>query len=461
MNFVLIMADDMGYWSMGCEGCGEAVTPNIDQLAERGVRFSRFYCASPVCSPARASLLTGRMPSYHGVADWIRKGNVDDGRDKPIPYMQNLKGYPEYLAEAGYDCAISGKWHLGDSCTPQMGFEHWYVHQSGGGRYYNAPMVRDGKRVEEAGYVTDRITEDAVDFLAAEERKQKPFYLHVAYTAPHTPWLNNHPQELLDLFADSDFPSCPIQPRHPWQIDFPLFEGDRNKNLQGYFAAVAGMDAGIGRIMHAIEDNGLGDNTMVVFTSDNGFNCGHHGVWGKGNGTFPFNMYESSVRVPFIVFLPGIRSAGRVDNLLTSAYDWFPTILELAGIQPAETDLPGTSFATLLRGEGTGPQDRPIYIYDEYGDTRMVLDGGYKYVCRHGTGEDELFDLQLDPGEQNNIIREPAGRVIAERMHGEMREWFAKHTKSEADAIGAHVKGWGQDRKYTTEGYPSDAFAQG
>lgn len=461
MNFVLIMADDMGYWSLGCEGCREAVTPNIDHLAENGIRLSRFYCVSPVCSPARASLLTGRMPSYHGVVDWIRKGNVDDGQDKPIPYTQALKGYPEYLSEAGYDCGISGKWHLGDSCTPQMGFEHWYVHQSGGGRYYDAPMIREGKRVAETGYVTDRITDDAVDFLSEEKRKHKPFYLHVAYTAPHTPWLNNHPQALLDLFADSDFPSCPIEPRHPWQIDFPLFEGDRKKNLQGYFAAVAAMDAGIGRIIQALEENDLADNTMVVFTSDNGFNCGHHGVWGKGNGTYPFNMYESSVRVPFIISLPGCFSAGRVDDSLISAYDWFPTIMELAGIQSAETGMPGKSIVPLLREEGAGLKERSIYIYDEYGDTRMVLNKRYKYICRHGIGEDELFDLQQDPGEKSNIIAETAGRSIAEQMNREMQQWFAKHTKKETNAIGARVKGWGQDQKYTSEGYPYDAFAQG
>ncbi|MBQ2701203.1 MAG: sulfatase-like hydrolase/transferase, partial [Clostridia bacterium] len=197
-NILFILSDDLGYWSLGCEGNSEAITPNIDSIAEQGVRLSQFFCTSPVCSPARASLFTGRMPSDHGVVDWLRKGSMNEEGDSPVQYLRGFKGFPEYLQEAGYRCGISGKWHLGDSQTPQMGFEHWYVHQQGGGPYFGAPMIRDGSPVTEDGYVTEAITNDALAFLRDQQQEERPFFLYVSYTAPHTPWINNHPQRYLD-----------------------------------------------------------------------------------------------------------------------------------------------------------------------------------------------------------------------------------------------------------------------
>ena len=129
-NIVFILTDDQGYWALGCNGNDEIITPNIDKLAEEGARFENFYCASPVCSPARASLLTGRIPSQHGVHDWIREGNTGPNS---IEYLKGMRGYTDDLADAGYQCALSGKWHLGNSIVPQKGFQLWYVHQRGGG----------------------------------------------------------------------------------------------------------------------------------------------------------------------------------------------------------------------------------------------------------------------------------------------------------------------------------------
>ena len=292
-NVVFIISDDQGFWSLGCAGNREIYTPNIDRLAAQGMRFENFFCVSPVCSPARASLLTGCIPSQHGVHDWLRD---DDERRASIEYLAGQYSYTKALAESGYECALSGKWHMGASARAQQGFTHWFCHKSGGGPYYGAPLYRDGVLYREERYVTDAITDDAVEFLNSHKEAEKPFYLHVAYTAPHAPWLNNHPEEYTKLYENCLFESVPHLPRHPDSIYLTdEVAKDERANLIGYFAAVTAMDAGIGHILETLDELGLAEDTLVVFTSDNGFSCGHHGFWGKGNGTFPLNMYELSL----------------------------------------------------------------------------------------------------------------------------------------------------------------------
>ena len=180
-NIVFVISDDQGYWSLGCSGNKEIITPNIDRLAAQGIRFENFFCASPVCSPARASLLTGTIPSRHGIHDWLRD---DDERQSALEYLAGQYSYTRALAENGYCCGLSGKWHMGAAGKAQQGFTHWFSHKSGGGPYYGAPMYKDGKLYREERYVTDAITEDAVEFLESRKDSSQPFYLHVAYTAP-------------------------------------------------------------------------------------------------------------------------------------------------------------------------------------------------------------------------------------------------------------------------------------
>lgn len=211
-NVVFILSDDQGYWALSCAGNKEIITPNLDRLAASGMRFDNFFCTSPVCSPARASLLTGRIPSQHGIHDWIREGNMGDNA---IEYLAGQLAYTDILAANGYVCGISGKWHLGDSIRPQKSFSHWYVHQSGGGPYYNAPMVRNGETIDEPGYITDKITDDALNYLEECSKDNAPFYLSVHYTAPHSPWINQHPKEIVALYDDCPFESCPDEPVHP------------------------------------------------------------------------------------------------------------------------------------------------------------------------------------------------------------------------------------------------------
>ena len=210
-NVICILTDDQGIWAAGCYGNTEIRTPNIDRIASTGIRFDNFFVSTPVCSPSRATLLTGRIASQHGVHDWIREGNV--GPDA-ASYLENERTYTDIMAEYGWDCGLTGKWHLGNSRIPQHGFSYWFTHQFGGGSYNDAPMVRNGALITAPGYVTHVITDDALAYIDRHAHGDHPFYLGVHYTAPHSPW-TGHPQEIVDSYEACPFDSCPQEPIHP------------------------------------------------------------------------------------------------------------------------------------------------------------------------------------------------------------------------------------------------------
>lgn len=440
-NIVFILSDDQGVWANGCYGNEEIQTPNIDSLAENGIRFDQFFCASPVCSPARASILSGKIPSQHGVQDWIREGNLREGG---IDYLDGITALTDVLAEHGYRCGISGKWHLGNSFVPQKHFSHWYVHQKGSGNYYNAPMVRDGEAVEEPGYITDLITDDAIACLRKYGEDDIPFYLSVHYTAPHNPWNEEqHPKEYLDLYRDCPFQTAVQEPWHP-EATFRYSGEDARKSLIGYYASITAMDANIGRIIAALEELGLTQNTLVIFTSDNGYMCGQHGIWGKGNGTFSLNMYEYAVKVPAIMSHPGVITGGRVSDELFSHYDIMPTLLDYCGIDDFEDEtLPGHSFAPYLRGESE-QGGNAVMIFDEYGPTRMIRTKEWKYIHRYPHGFHELYDMVNDPMERRNLIDDPAQKKRIEHLRGQLTEWFLKYVDPRIDGAKEPVRGNGQ-----------------
>lgn len=431
-NVIFILSDDQGPWAAGCYGNAEIRTPNLDRLAAEGVVFDRFFCASPVCSPARASLLTGRIPSQHGIHQWLHHENMGPGARQ---LLADEVAYTDVLARHGYTCGLSGKWHMGDSLHPQHGFDYWYAHQQGGGPYYNAPMIRDGVPVVEPRYVTDAITDEALTFL--DRHHGSPFCLYVGYTAPHSPWgPEHHPAHLLASYDDCPFATCPQEPRHPWAISLTDHCLGNREMLKGYFAAVTAMDAGIGRLLDRVETLDIRQNTLVVFASDNGFSCGHHGFWGKGNGTHPRNMYENSVRVPFICSGPE-ATVGRC-SALVSAYDFMPTLLDYLGLPlPEDRNLPGQSFLPLLRGEPQSGREQ-VVIYDEYGPVRMIRTDEWKYVHRYEVGPPELYNLCNDPEERENLADLPSRAARVRELRGEMEEWFGRYAVPQHDGLNEH-----------------------
>jgi arylsulfatase A-like enzyme len=463
-NVVFVLTDDQGPWAAGCYGNEEIHTPNIDRLAAEGLRFENFFCSSPVCSPSRASFLTGALPSQHGVHDWIRRGNVDPGTGyremdeeayPAVPYLEDETTYTEVLAEHGYECALSGKWHLGDSREPQAGFEHWFVHQKGGGPYYGAPVVREGELEREPDYITEVITDEALAFLA---EMGEPFYLGLHYTAPHSPWTedgearNQHPEGIVERYDDCPFETCPQERTHPWATGLTDHMGDR-ESLKGYFAAITALDRQLGRILNWLESEGLREETLVVFTSDNGFSCGHHGFWGKGNGTFPLNMYENSVRVPFIASHPGEIPAGEATEAMVSAHDFMPTLLDYLDL-PAPEDggnpRPGRSVLPVFRGDPEAGREE-VVVYSEYGNARMLRTERWKYVHRYPRGPNELYDLENDPGERENLIDDPDHETRVEELRTRLAAWFDEHVDPERDGARFPVSGRGQLTKIDSD----------
>ena len=469
-NIVMVMADDMGYWSMGCVGNHEIKTPNLDRLADEGMLFPDFFCASPVCSPARASVLCGKMPSQHGVHDWISKGHIDYADvseelqqkhndpeasweynwskeqlqgDHAIEYIKDFKAYTDILSEHGYTCALSGKWHLGDAKNTQKGFSYWKTIAMGGDNYYY-PVVLQGDKFEmlRGTYITDYITENAHSFLKTRE-KDKPFYLSVHYTAPHAPWdKEQHPEEYYDMYDDCAFTETPDVKPHKWGGDYT--PGQRKKHLKGYYAAVSAMDNGIGEIINNLKEQNLWEDTIFIFTADNGMSMGHHGIFGKGNGTYPMNMYDTAVKVPIIISYPKAIKGGSVAKGLYSHYDIMPTIADMMG-ETLDQSYPGHSFKEIFEGKIPTGNDRVI-VFDEYGPVRMIRTTEYKYIHRYMEYENEFYDLRNDPGEENNLIDSASPEIqkkISE-LKAEMEQWFAEHSTPDKDGAKLNVCGNGQ-----------------
>jgi len=305
-------------------------------------------------------------------------------------------------------------------------------------------MVREGRLVNEPGYVTNVITDDALGYLEAHAHAAQPFYLSVHYTAPHSPWIGEHPQDIVDSYDDCPFKSCPQEAKHPWATSLSDRCLGNREALKGYFAAVTAMDMDVGRILDRIETLGLREDTLIIFTSDNGFSCGHHGFWGKGNGTFPLNMYENSIKVPLIMSHAGHITEGRSIGSLVSGHDFMPTLLEYVGVSlPEGQNLPGQSVCHLLSG-GPGTDRESVVVYDEYGPTRMIRTQDWKYVHRHPYGPHELYDLLNDADERQNLIDEPAQRLRIKEMRQRLADWFAQYVDPAMDGARFPVTGQGQ-----------------
>lgn len=475
-NVLLLVTDDQGAWALGSK-MPELHTPTLDRLQREGTTFEQFFCASPVCSPARASIATGRMPSAHGVHDWIRPEALARTAATTPPFSPDFleravgaDSIAAMLSRDGYRCGMVGKWHLGSSDTPAPGFDYWWAHQLGGGPYHGAPIWAHDERTglpvvpaepaSEPEYLTDAVTRQGLDFLhQGIAQNQQPFFLQVNWTAPHDPWFDgNHPKELLDLYDDTDFPSVPDGPAHPWFLpqNFPRAVADRHGALAGYCAAVSGVDRSIAALLDDLEERALLEDTIIIFTADNGFSCGHHGIWGKGNATWPLNFWEPSITVPFIVRWPERIPAGGVDERPASAVDIFETLAELTGATPLDDPLrAGYSLVPRLLGDASGsagaagasnlPQapTAPIVIHDEYGANRMIRTERWKLVIRRD-GPAELYDLHEDSGEEHDLSRDPEHATLRRELTRSLEGWFSRHQTDSLAGWGSTVDGTGQ-----------------
>ena len=418
-NVVMFMTDDHGAWATGAYGCRDMHTPHIDRLASSGVRFRNAFACTPVCSPSRMTYMTGTMPSAHGVQDWLLP---EDSFGPASPrWLEGHTAYTEVLARNGYNLGMCGKWHMGRDDQAQAGFHYWATVPGGGGTYRDPEFVHNGEKRKVTGFKTDAVGDFALEFLN-QQRTGNPFYLLVPFYAPHTPY-DFQPEAYRQWYVDSQFPCFPDAPMSPWQNPgLKEMFGKREPKL-AYSALVTGADHNIGRILTRLEELHLREDTLVIFTADQGWNAGHHGVWGKGNGTIPFNMYEESLRVPLIWNQPGRIPAGKAPDPLVSSYDYFPTILEYLGLS-AEADRRrvGRSYADFLRGRTPRWRDR---LYFEYAYVRGIRTANLKYVERAEGWPTELFDLEADPRESRSVAEAPEYRRQRDAFHVELTRHFA------------------------------------
>ena len=417
LNVIFFMTDDHGAWALGSGGCEEMHTPHLDRLAAEGMRFSRAFACTPVCSPSRATYYTGKLPSQHGVQDFLLPD--DSYGPKSRRFLEGQTTFAHVLKEREYTCGLVGKWHLGHDDQAQAGFDYWCSAARGGGSYRNTQFFVNGESVNDTGYKTDFVGSKAVEFI--EQNHRRPFCLAVPFFAPHSPY-DFQPQEYRRPYDGSEFSCFPRVDPHPQGRGRFRPHFGNEETYTSYSALVTGVDANIGRVMAKLDDLGLRETTVVIFTADQGFNCGHHGVWGKGNGTIPFNMYEESIRVPLIWHHRGAVEAGAESHAMVSSYDLFPTLLDYIGIEPEpDPGRVGRSYADILRGRDVTWRNE---LFFEYGYTRAIRTENLKYVERSDGWPDELFDLEEDPGERINRVGKPEYRERRLALRNRLDEFF-------------------------------------
>lgn len=464
-NILVILTDNQGCDAVGCYADGDDFeTPNIDRLADEGTRYTHFFGSNGMCSGGRATLLTGLMPSQHGTHSWLQDEQL---KSWPEAWCctQEFRTLPQTLKDRGYRSAHIGKWHLGQPYPAPAGyFDDWLTLAIGHtlNFYDNVVIDGDGAKQHVVGqHIVDFFTDATVTWLQ-EYEGDKPFYLEVWYDGPYAlPPTNLGPDPrnpYYEHFATKEFKSVPRvpvnhqvldqlqemaeRPRDQWSWgDGWLWEQlwwyTRMQNdltsLANYAAQCAVVDAGIGRIMGALDDAGLARDTLVVVSSDQANLFGQHGLWGHTITTFPSHLYDEAMNLPLICRQPGTVPAGRVSDRLIGQYDLAPTCSDWAGVRDAEfSGSPGLSFAGDLRGEAVSTWPRHVFFEQE--ETRGVRTHEYSYWKRlAGTGGNVLFDMRKDPAQQNNVVDDPGYAAVVEELDRQVVAWFSRYAAEEYD----------------------------
>ncbi|MGH9627234.1 MAG: sulfatase family protein [Bryobacteraceae bacterium] len=429
-NILVIMADDLAAWMLGCYGNKEIRTPNMDNLARAGVRFANSFVCTPVCSASRATFFTGRTPRQHGIHDYLTQKPIEQppqGQLAPPPSFEQEVMISDVLSKQGYNCGYVGKWHMGSDQKPGHGYQYTYTMLGGSRSYRDPEMSLNGKMVQEQGYLTDLMTERACGFLD-QQKPGSPFFLTVSYLNPHTPY-EGHPQKYYDMYANTSFNTVGWQPAAPNALREKELLKDTVGNLRKAAAATTALDDQIPILLEKLRDRGLRDNTLVIFTGDNGYLLGRHGLWSKGLASDPINMYEEVMQVPMIWSWIGKTPPGLVVPQLISFYDFMPALCDAVNVAPPSgRNLCGRSYLPLAMRQPL-PRKQPWenIVFGHFRNTEMARDRRFKLVLRNGgEGPNEFFDLTSDPGEQTNEYENPKYITIRERLGKDLAEWRKK-----------------------------------
>lgn len=434
-NLIVIMTDNQGPWSLGCYGNEDVLTPNIDRIASEGMLFEEAYASNPVCSPTRATFLTGLIPSQHGVHSWLHANHLQIGPDARST-LADFTSLGEVLTDAGYSCGLVGKWHLGDNMRPQEGFNGYWITKPHGNtlEFYDQPIIFKGKVYTEPEYTTDLWTEHAIKFLKQNQGKEKPFFLMLTYNGPYglgPSLLNKARNRHADYYADKQLPSFPRNPIHPWQYNNREYMNNP-VSMRRYASEISGIDDGVGRILEVIHQLGLDEKTLVIFTADQGLGCGQHGLWGMGDHTRPLHAFDPTMRIPLIFRHPGRISAGSHSKMMVANYDMMPTILGYLGLkdrQPTKPVSPGRDFSVVLTGKSIKWND---VIFYEYINTRAIRTEQWKLIMRL-EGPDELYNVEKDPGEWVNLYNNKAYVEVQSNLSQQLSDFFQRYADPKYD----------------------------
>ena len=434
-NIIFILSDDhrWDFLSFIPEAPKFLETPHLDRLAKEGAHLRNAFVTTSLCSPSRASMLTGQYMHHHHV--------VDNQRPEPA----GIRLFPEYLRAAGYQTAFFGKWHMGhDSDAPRPGFDHWAGFR-GQGEYFDPVLNVNGTRRAFPGYSTDVLTDLALDWLG--QKRDKPFFLYLSFKAPHFPFepaprhkgrYDKFPVPYPPTMANTE-ENYATQPRWVRERRYGIhgvdhmetgrFDNDPVPSFENlyrrYAEAVYSVDENVGRVMKALETAGLRESTLVVYMGDNGFALGEHGFYDKRDA------FETSIRVPMLAWAPGAIPPGTAVTQMVQNIDLAPSLLDAVGVAvPAGTPrMDGRSFWPLLQGHPTPWRDHILYeYYWEWNfpatpTTFAIRTDRWKYVSYQGIWDrDSLHDLQTDPLERHNLIHVPAFAAQAEKLRTQLYE---------------------------------------
>jgi N-acetylglucosamine-6-sulfatase len=410
-NIVFILSDDHRWDALSYTGHPVIQTPNLDRLARQGIFFSNAFVTTSLCSPSRASFLTGQYAHTHGVVT-----NHTSWNNRNVTFLELLK-------QAGYETAFIGKWHMPGEGLPRLrGLDRFvsFTKEGGQGIYYNCPLIIDGVTTERPGkYITEDLTDLALAFI--EEKRDVPFCLYLSHKAVHFGF--RPPPHLKGLYKEADL-KLPTESdtwitytnNHPFVgALFPM-----NALYRGYCETVVSLDEQIGRVLEKLEELHLVDDTIIVYAGDNGHFWGEHGLYDKRLA------YEESIRIPFIVRYPGlIRDPGRRAEQMVLNIDLAPTLLELAGL-PLPDHIQGKSLVPIFASAHSS--GRQSWLYEHFPVFPIPIPGitavrtsRYKYIeYQQQLRPRELFDLRADPQEKSNLIDTPAGREILKHLEQEM-----------------------------------------
>ncbi|REL28279.1 N-acetylgalactosamine 6-sulfate sulfatase [Thalassotalea euphylliae] len=421
-NILFIYTDDQAPWAIGSSGNKQAVTPNMDELAKLGISFPNGYTTTPVCSPSRAGLLTSKYGFELGIDDWINthyKPAAMNGLEPELGLSQKEITWPELLQENGYYTGLIGKWHLGIQSEhhPTLhGYDEFIGFTKGGTKTSDPVLEIDSIEKKVNGLTADILTDYAIDFLS--RKSDKPFLLSLHYRAPHTRWLPVAPED------EAPYKNMDIILPDP---DYPNLNAIKNKRfMKEYLSSVRSVDRNLGVLIEHLKSLSLYDNTLIIFTSDHGYNMGHNGIWHKGNGHWLLNtkvkndnkniptdqkpnMYDNSIKVPTLVVWKGKIQPSSVNLTTLSNLDWFPTLMDVAGIEYDATNIRGKSVmpALLNPNKVISTDYYAAYTTKHQSITgmRMYSDGKHKLVKDFiNPNRDEFYDLVNDSKESFNII---------------------------------------------------------